>query len=82
MARLIIWQTCLQINNRIKMQRGIVYSERLFFFFGDGGWHRRNDGQLSGVIGEQQCMWWFQIDVGVGSSPKAVNMLSGRREIN
>lgn len=82
MARLIIWQTCLQINNRIKMQRWIVYSERLFFFFGYGGWRRRNDGQLSGVIGEQQCMWWFQIDVGAGSSPKAVNMLSGRREIN
>lgn len=43
---------------------------------------RRNDGQLSGVIGEQQCMCWLQIDVGPGSSPKAVNMLSGRREIN
>lgn len=55
---------------------------------GMGGWgggcwrRRRNDGQLSGVIGEQQCMCWLQIDVGAGSSPKAVNMLSGRREIN
>lgn len=52
---------------------------------GGGGWRRRrrrNDGQLSGVIGEQQCMCWLQIDVGAGSSPKAVNMLSGRREIN
>lgn len=48
-----------------------------------GGWtERRNDGQLSGVIGEQQCMCWLQIDVGAGTSPKAVNMLSGSREIN
>ena len=44
---------------------------------------RRNDGQLSGVIGEQQCMCRLQIDVGAGVlAPKAVNMPSGRREIN